>query len=38
MFLLGKHHKSYGLYSLIITPPPRSMLKALSVVVCFVII
>ena len=27
MFLLGKHYKSHGLYSLKITPPPHSMLK-----------
>ena len=27
MFWLGKHYKSYGLYSLKITPPPLSMLR-----------
>ena len=27
MFWLGKHYKSYGLYSLKITPPPVSMLR-----------
>ena len=31
MFWLGKHYKSYGLYSLKITPPPLSMLRVKSI-------